>query len=107
MENRWSERRAIYCDVKVTFKERIYYARSHNIGLGGMFIDLNNVLIPRDALVNVQISQNFDDRDVQSFYARIANASARGYGLEFTGFNVGDFRRLQNLLYESVYEIVA
>ena len=93
-------------DIKVVFHHRSYYARTRNIGLGGMFIDLNHVLIPRNTEVEIVVLKKDSKQQAVIFDTRVAYATPKGYGLEFTHFQVRDFRRLQEILYESPYEVV-
>ena len=105
-EMRWSDRREIMTDVKVVFNNRTYYARTHDVGLGGMFIDLNYVLIPRDTHIKVIMLQYQYRQLPISFLTRVAYVTPHGYGLEFKDFKTHDVRLLQNILFESPYEVV-
>jgi len=105
-EKRWSDRREIMTDVKVKFNNRTYYARTQDIGLGGMFIDLNYVLIPRDTHISVIMLHYIKRQQPISFLTRVAYVTPHGYGLEFEDFKTRDVRLLQEVLFESPYEVV-
>ncbi len=105
-EKRWSDRREIMTDVKVNFHSRTYYARTRDIGLGGMFVDLNYVLIPRESHISVEMLQCKNRQQPISFLTRVAYVTPHGYGLEFEDFKTRDVRLLQDVLYESPYEVV-
>jgi len=105
VEKRWSDRRVISTDVKVIFHNRTYYARTRDIGLGGMFIDLNYVLIPRDAQIRIVMLQYRSKASYITFDTRVAYVTPQGYGLEFTDFKVNEFRDLQEILYDSPFQI--
>jgi len=106
VEKRWSDRRSISTDIKVIFHNRTYYARTRDIGLGGMFIDLNYVLIPRDAHIKIIMLEYRSKASYTIFDTRVAYVTPQGYGLEFSGFQVNDFRELQAILYDSPFEIL-
>lgn len=105
-DKRWSVRRSIGTDVKIIFSNRSYYARTHDIGLGGMFIDLNYVLIPKNMPIEVVMLQHKRQDDYVSFKTRVAYVTPHGYGLEFQGFGIHEVHQLQDILYESPYEVV-
>jgi len=105
-EKRWSMRREICTDVKIIFNHRSYYARTHDIGLGGMFIDLNYVLIPKGIPVKVIMLQHKNNEEYVSFQTRVTYVTPNGYGLEFQGFGIHEVHLLQDILYESPYEVV-
>ena len=105
-EKRWSDRRAISTDVKIIFNGRSYYAKTRDIGLGGIFIDLNHVLIPRDANVKVIMLGYRNKQRYTSFSTRVAFVTPQGYGLEFREFVTNQVRQLQTILYESPHEVV-
>ena len=105
VEKRWSDRRSISTDVKVVFHNRTYYARTRDIGLGGMFIDLNYVLIPRDAKIRIIMLEYRTRESYITFDTRVTYVTPQGYGLEFSGLQVDDFRDLQEILYDSPFHI--
>jgi len=105
-EQRWSDRREIMTDVKLKFNHQVYYARTHDIGLGGMFVDLNYVLIPGNTHVEVIMLQYKSKQQAIRFYTRVAYVTSHGYGLEFEDFETSDVRLLQDVLFESPYEVV-
>ena len=106
IEKRWSDRRDIFTDVKVVFHNRSYYSRTQDIGLGGMFIDLNYVLIPRHAPVEIIMLHHKHAGEYISFQSRVAYVTPYGYGLEFKNFSTRDVHLLQDVLFESPYEVV-
>ncbi|HEC29849.1 MAG TPA: PilZ domain-containing protein [Gammaproteobacteria bacterium] len=105
-ERRWSVRREIKTDVKIIFHNRTYYAQTSDMGIGGMFVDLNYVLIPRDAHVEVIMLEHKGMERYISFQTRVAYVTPQGYGLEFRDFQMSDFRQLQEILFTSTYEDV-
>jgi len=106
IEKRWSDRRMISTDIKVIFSGRSYYAKTRDMGLGGMFIDLNHVLIPRDAKIKVIMLGYRDKERYTSFETRVAFVTPQGYGLEFREFGTDHVRQLQTILFESPHEVV-
>ena len=100
-EKRWCDRRTINTDIKVIFHNRTYYALTRDIGLGGMFIDLNAVLIPKGAHVEVSMLKYGYKSSYPTFETRVAYVTSRGYGLYFTDFELQHFRDLQEILYAS------
>ncbi len=104
IEKRWSDRRDIFTDIKIIFHNRSYYCRTQDIGLGGMFIDLNYVLIPRNATVEVMMLHHKKADTYISFRTSVVYVTPNGYGLEFKDFNTQDVHRLQDVLFESPYE---
>ena len=105
-DKRWSDRREITTDVKVIFNGRSYYARTRDVGLGGLFVDLNHVLIPRDAMVKIVMLRYRENQRYTSFKTRVAYVTPNGYGLEFKDFNTNHVRQLQSILYDSPHEVV-
>ena len=105
-DKRWSDRRNIGTDVKIIFSNRSYYARTQDIGLGGMFIDLNYVLIPKQTPIEVIMLQYKDNAGYVSFQAKVTYVTPHGYGLVFDNFGIQEVHQLQNILYESPYEVV-
>ncbi len=105
-EKRWSDRRDICTDVKVILNHRSYYARTHDIGLGGMFVDLNYVLLPMHTTVEIVMLKYKSAGKYISFKTRVAYVTPHGYGLEFQDFSIRDVHRLQDVLFESPYEVV-
>ena len=105
-EKRWSDRREIATDVKVVFNGQSYYARTRDVGLGGMFVDLNYVLIPRNARVKVVMLKYRDQERYTSFNTRVAYVTPHGYGLEFKEFDTQHVRQLQAVLYDSPNEVI-
>lgn len=98
-EKRWCGRRTIYTDIKITFHNRTYYALTRDIGLGGMFIDLNTVLIPKGAHVEVSMLKYGRKSFCPTFETRVAYVTPHGYGLYFTDYQLQHFRQLQEILY--------
>jgi len=105
-EKRWSNRRDVATDVKVIFNGQSYYARTRDIGLGGMFVDLNHVLIPRDARVKIVMLRYRENEGYPSFNTRVAYVTPQGYGLEFQAFDTYHVRQLQSILYDSPSGVV-
>ncbi|NOY67220.1 MAG: PilZ domain-containing protein [Gammaproteobacteria bacterium] len=106
IEKRWSDRRIISTDVKIIFNGRSYYAKTRDVGLGGMFIDLNHVLIPRDTIIKVIMLGYRENERYTTFNTRVAFVTPQGYGLEFREFETNQVRQLQSILYESPHEII-
>lgn len=105
-EKRWSVRREIATDVKIIFNGRSYYARTRDVGLGGMFIDLNHILIPRDTNVKIIMLRYRENKRYTSFKTRVAFVTPQGYGLEFREFDTNHVRQLQAILYDSPNEVI-
>jgi len=100
-EKRCCDRRIISTDIMVTFHNRTYYSQTRNIGLGGVFINLDAVLIPGGAQVEIAMLQYRSDKSYAIFDTRVAYVTPRGYGLYFSDFDIQEFRHLQEILYES------
>jgi hypothetical protein len=105
-EKRCCDRRAISTDIMVTFHNRTYYSQTRDIGLGGMFIDLDAVLIPGGAHVEIAMLQYRNNRSYTIFDTRVAYVTPRGYGLYFSDFDIQEFRHLQEILYESADQAI-
>ena len=99
-EKRWSDRRSIIADIRITFQNRTYYATTRDIGLGGLFINLEAVLIPGGADVQIDMLQYRNQATHTLLQTRVAYVTPRGYGLYYSEFKLEEFRHLQDILYQ-------
>lgn len=105
-EKRWSDRRKFSTDIMVTFHNRTYYSQTRDIGLGGMFIELDAVLIPGGAHVEIAMLKYRNNQSFTIFDTRVAYVTSRGYGLYFSDFDIQEFRHLQEILYETADQAI-
>ncbi len=100
-EKRCCGRRTVSTDIMIRFHNRSYYALTRDIGLGGMFIDLDAVLIPRGASVEVSMLKFGSKSCCPVFETCVAYVTPHGYGLHFTDLQLQQFRDLQEILYQA------
>ena len=105
LDKRWCDRRVIDTHIQVAFLNRTYYATTRDIGLGGMFIDLDAVLIPEGAHIEVALLKYRNKPSYTTFDTQVAYVSPHGYGLYFSDFKLQEFRHLQEILYEIPFQV--
>ena len=101
MEKRWSDRRELQVGVDVYRDDRLLGSCcSHDIGLGGAFLDLNGSFsLPKDVDVDLVFSlQNNEHNTRHKITARVTRLSPQGVGLKFCEFDTGVFRSLQEIM---------
>lgn len=101
MEKRWSERRELQLGVEVYQRGSLLGAcRSHDIGLGGTYLDLDGSFeLRKDMDVELVFSlQNNGHSTRHTIHARVARYNGAGVGLKFCDFDTGVFRSLQEIM---------
>lgn len=100
MENRWSIRKNLSLDVDILYQGQQYArCKTRDIGLGGMFIEVANSMIPRFGKVELHVQVDQEGiRAPHKFVASVVHTTNNGMGLMFQDFNIADFRVLQEVL---------
>ncbi|BAU48848.1 hypothetical protein SVA_2298 [Sulfurifustis variabilis] len=100
-DHRWSTRQPITFPVKL-FRggEPIGQGRAHNVGIGGMFVELGSHRIPADAPLSVAFTVDVNGMTTHHrLPATVIWEGDRGAGLMFTDFNVDTVHALREILY--------
>ena len=104
MENRWSDRRDLCLGVDIMHHgEKLTSCQSRDVGLGGAFLDLEDVysqkLLQQDSDVEL-VFHLFDGQEEtkHALRARIIRLDDDGVGLKFHEFDTGVFRSLQEIM---------
>lgn len=104
VDHRWSARQALALPVKLfDGGEPVGHGRTHNVGIGGMFVELNDVgekKLRTDARVSVAFTVTSNgNTSHHRLPATIVWAENKGAGLMFTDFNVETVHTLRDILY--------
>lgn len=104
-DHRWSVRQALALPVKLyEGGEPVAHGRTQNVGIGGMFVELNSIksdkTLPTDAKVSVAFTvTNNGNTSHHRLPATVVWAADKGAGLMFTDFNVETVHTLRDILY--------
>jgi PilZ domain len=85
MEHRWSVRKPHQCSVIVDCpRGGLAAAQLHNIGVGGMFVDIGKLDLPLNALVTVAFALGHDgSREEFCLPAMVVHRTDNGAGIMF------------------------
>ena len=101
MEQRWSTRSRIALDVDLIYEgaER-KGCRTRDIGLGGVFLEINREAPPKDSTVELtfRIGRGADAAE-HRIMAKVVRVSHDGIGLMFRDFDARAFRSLKELIH--------
>ncbi|MFP5349941.1 MAG: PilZ domain-containing protein [Gammaproteobacteria bacterium] len=99
-DHRWSARLPLSLEVKVfDGGEPIAQGHTHNVGIGGMFIDTHHTL-PLNSHIAVAFSvRNKGNVTHHRLPATVIWSSDEGAGLMFTDFSVDTVHTLREILY--------
>jgi hypothetical protein len=101
MENRWSIRKPVALDVELHYQGKpCERCKTRDIGLGGMFIEVAESVIPRYGKVelDVHVDSGAGKKKWHRFVATVVHSSLQGLGVMFQDFTIADFRVLQEVL---------
>jgi hypothetical protein len=103
VDHRWSARQDMALPVKLyNGGEPVGQGRTHNVGIGGMFVELKTVKgkLPMDARVSVSFSVTSNGNTTHHrLPATVIWSADDGAGLMFTDFNVETVHTLRDILY--------
>lgn len=100
-DQRWSTRTPLSLNVKLfNGGEQMLQTKTHNIGIGGMFIEGNAQRLQRDAHLSVAFTVAMDGNATHHrLPATVIWSGENGAGLMFTDFNVETVHTLREILY--------
>ena len=100
-DHRWSTRLPLSLEVKVfDGGEPIAQGHTHNVGIGGMFIDTTRNKLPLNSRIAVAFSVSTKgNMSHHRLPATVIWSSDEGAGLMFTDFNVDTVHTLREILY--------
>lgn len=103
MEHRWSVRKPHQCRVVVDCpRVGPAGAKLHDIGIGGMFVETDNMDLPLNAAVNVAFTLGRDNyREDFRLPAMVVRHMRNGAGIMFLESDVDILRALRRALYET------
>lgn len=107
MEHRWSLRTRIQIPVDVNCPGvGDVAAITRDIGLGGVFLEMREPSLPRNANVDLTFYLQGDERQTHHrLRAKVVRVTDDGIGLMFRDYDVGTFRSLQEVIhYKNVAE---
>lgn len=104
VDHRWSARQELMVPVKLfDGGEAVAQGRSHNLGIGGMFVELREIdgtKLPENSRVSVAFSINSNgSTSYHRLPATVIWSGTNGAGLMFTDFNVETVHTLRDILY--------
>ncbi len=103
VDHRWSARQNMALPVKIyTGGEPLGQGRTHNVGIGGMFVELSAVEgdLPRESQVYVSFTVTSNGNTTHHrLPATVIWSGDKGAGLMFTDFNVETVHTLRDILY--------
>jgi hypothetical protein len=101
MEQRWSLRKPVMFEVRVTHKcHPLVQGRSKNISLEGLFIETGIVILPVGSFVEVEFALMTGKVWEQiRMPASVVHRTGSGCGIVFHDFNTKVFRSIEYLLY--------
>ncbi|MFL6624134.1 MAG: PilZ domain-containing protein [Sulfurifustis sp.] len=102
-DHRWSARQPLKLPVKLYVgSEPVGQGRTHNVGIGGMFVELTSVKaeLRTDARLSVAFSVTAKgNTSHHRLPATVIWSADKGAGLMFTDFNVDTVHTLREILY--------
>lgn len=101
MEQRWSLRKPVTFEVKVSYKcHPDVLGRSRNIGLEGLFIETGIMILPVGSCIQVEFNlMSATQREPICMSAVVVHRTSNGCGIAFQSFNWNAFRTIERLLY--------
>jgi hypothetical protein len=101
MEQRWSLRKPVMFEVRVTHKcHPVVQGRSRNISLEGLFIETGIVILPVGSFVEVEFALMTGKVWEQvRMLASVVHRTGSGCGIVFHDFNTKVFRSIEGMLY--------
>jgi hypothetical protein len=102
MEHRWSVRKPQRCPVVVdTPRHGRIAAKLHDIGIGGMFIETDDIALPLNTPVNVAFTLPREPyREDFRLPAMVVRHAPTGAGVMFLDIEVDTLRALRRALYD-------
>jgi PilZ domain len=102
MEHRWSVRKPQCCPVVVdTPRHGRIGAKSHDIGIGGMFIETDDITLPLNTPVNVAFTLPREPyREDFRLPAMVVRHAPTGAGVMFLDIEIDTLRALRRALYD-------
>jgi len=104
VDHRWSVRQELALPVKL-FEggEPVGQGRTHNVGIGGMYIEFNSLKtkrLPKEAHLSVAFTVTANgNTSHHRLPATVIWSAERGAGLMFTDFNIETVHTLRDILY--------
>ncbi|MEQ6342708.1 MAG: PilZ domain-containing protein [Gammaproteobacteria bacterium] len=100
MERRWTARAPIYLDVGLFFHgQEISVCKTRDIGLGGVFLESAQPLLPKEAQVELIFMLGSGEQRIKhKIRAKVARLTEEGMGLVFRDFDATAFRSLQEVM---------
>lgn len=100
-DHRWSTRLPLELEVKVfDGGQPVVQGHTHNIGIGGMFVQTNRYKLPLNSQIAVAFSVDAPGgASHHRLPATVIWSSDEGAGLMFTDFNVETVHTLREILY--------
>ncbi|MBI2778293.1 MAG: PilZ domain-containing protein [Gammaproteobacteria bacterium] len=100
MERRWTARAPIYLDVGLFFQgKEISVCKTRDIGLGGVFLESAQPLLPKEAQVELIFMLGSGAQRIKhKIRAKVARLAEEGMGLVFRDFDATAFRSLQEVM---------
>lgn len=104
VDHRWSVRQALVFPVKLyEGGEPVGQGRTHNVGIGGMFVELNSLRTKKlstDAKLSVAFTVSANgNTSHHRLPATVIWSAEKGAGLMFTDFNLETVHTLRDILY--------
>ena len=101
MEQRWSLRKPVTFEVKVSYKcHPVVLGRSRNIGLEGLFIETGIMILPVSSCIEIEFALVTGTRwEEIRIPAVVVHRNREGCGIAFQAFNGKAFRAIEQLLY--------
>jgi len=101
MEQRWSLRKTVTFEVKVSYKcHPVVLGWSRNIGLEGLFIETGIMILPVGSYIQVEFGLLSATQWEQiSMPAIVVHRNRNGCGIAFQAFNGNAFRAIEHVLY--------
>lgn len=104
VDHRWSVRQALVLPVKLyEGGEPVGQGRTHNVGIGGMFVELNSLRAKKllaDAKLSVAFTVSANgNTSHHRLPATVIWSADKGAGLMFTDFNLETVHTLRDILY--------
>ena len=101
MDNRWSPRTDVSLGVDLFCSGKaIEGCSTRDIGMGGVFINLDEDVPSKDTLVELIFSLEKGGEAINHrIDAKVVRPEAQGAGMEFRNFDANAFRSLQEILH--------
>lgn len=102
MEHRCGIRKSMALDVVLSYRALgLVKGRTHNISMGGMFVETGCIQLPVNALVEASISLSNESgpNEVRSTQAMVVHTGAGGAGLMFSDLDLGFAEMFRKLIF--------